>query len=190
MGLKLITAPTAEPLSLPEVKLHCRIDHYAEDTLLAILIKTAREKAEHMTGRVLITQTLELALDDFPCTEIELPVSTVQSIASIKYLDLSGAEVTLPSQNYSLDNYGIKNFICLRPGFSWPSVYSDQNAVKIQLVAGYGDAESVPSGIKSWMLLTIETLYKNRGAVVDAQNYDIPSRFYDSLLDPFRVWGF
>lgn len=189
MATKIISAPASEPVSLSEAKLHCKIDHDVDDGLLAIFITAARLKAEHITGRVLVTQTLEMALCAFPSAQIMMPVAPVQSIVSIQYLDETGALLTLPAQSYSLENYALSNTIQLKAGAQWPATMVDANAVKIQFIAGYGDASLVPAGIKSWMLLTIESLYRNRGAVTDTQNYEIPNRFYDSLLDAYRIWS-
>ena len=66
MTLKLITAPAAEPVLLADAKLHLRVDHIADDDLITSLITAAREAAEHLTGRALITQTWERVLGAFP----------------------------------------------------------------------------------------------------------------------------
>lgn len=66
MALKLITAPTIEPVTLEEIKEHCRIDGAEDDNLLTSLITVARQEAEKITRRQLITATWELRLDHFP----------------------------------------------------------------------------------------------------------------------------
>jgi len=189
MAYKIIQEPETEPVSLDEAKIQCKVDHDADNVLLAIFIKSAREKAEHLTGRAFITQTLEFTLNSFPASEIILPVSAVQEVLSIEYISTTGDEVTLPTQLYSLNDYGIKHSVKLAFGAQWPETQLESNVVKIKFVAGYGDADVVPGAIKSWMLLTIESLYRNRGAVTSEQNYEIPNRFYDSLLDSFRIWS-
>jgi uncharacterized phiE125 gp8 family phage protein len=87
MSLKPITAPAEEPVTLVEAKAQCKVDHSADDALLAIFIQSAREAAEHITGRAFITQTWELVLDAFPAAEIQLSKPKIQSITSVKYLD-------------------------------------------------------------------------------------------------------
>jgi len=92
MNYKVITAVTAEPVSLADAKLHLRLDDiggsHPHDALVTSLISSAREFAEHYTGRALAQQTLEVALDSFPNGDtIDLPRPPVASVTSIKYDD-------------------------------------------------------------------------------------------------------
>ena len=45
-----------EPLTLDEAKAHLRVDHDADDALIVMLIKVARERAEHLTELVLVAR--------------------------------------------------------------------------------------------------------------------------------------
>ncbi len=189
MTIRIITPPASEPVTLAEAKLHCKEDSSANDALLAIYIAAAREAAEHITGRKLVTQTLEMALDAFPSAEILLPVAPVQSVSSVKYINAEGVLTTVSSTSYALDGFPMMPEIVPASGFAWPAAQSVNNAVLIQFVAGYGAASDVPHGIKSWILLTVGTLYKNRESLTETQNYAFGGRFYDSLLDPYRLWN-
>lgn len=71
---KLIAAPGAEPVTLAEAKLHARVETAADDTLISAMISAAREEAEHILGRALITQTWEMVLPAF-ADNMELPHS-------------------------------------------------------------------------------------------------------------------
>ena len=51
-----------EPVTLEEAKLYCRVDHDAEDALIAALIVAARQHAERKTGRVLRASTWEMTV--------------------------------------------------------------------------------------------------------------------------------
>jgi uncharacterized phiE125 gp8 family phage protein len=66
MGLRQIAAPTVEPISLAEAKLHLRVDFPDDDLLISSLIMAARFDAENKCNRALITQQWELVLDGFP----------------------------------------------------------------------------------------------------------------------------
>lgn len=190
MSIKLITAPAAEPVILAEAKLHCRVDSADDDTLITALIVAARELAEQQTGRALVTQTWELALDAFPVSEIELPLPPVQSIVSIKYLDSNGAEQTVPGADYGLDNYGsVRHLVILAAGVEWPATLVAANAVKVRFVAGYGAAVDVPGSIRQWMLLQIGNWYATRESV-NIGNIVNEMPYVGALLDPYRVLRF
>src|SRR5512139_1421702 len=83
MGVKLITAPTSEPVTLAEAKLQCRVDISTDDTLIGNLITAAREWCEAHDWRVYMPQTWELYLDDWPTlSTVEIPKPPLQSITS------------------------------------------------------------------------------------------------------------
>ena len=60
--------------------------------------------------------------------------------------------------------------------------------MQVRLVLGYEAQSDVPGDIRSWLLLTAAFLYVNREAFdLGGKMIEIPSRFVDSLLDPYRV---
>jgi len=69
-SVKLLTAPTAEPVSVTEVKDFLKIEHTDSDSLISKQIKASREAAESHTHRAFVTQTWALKLDKFPSDEI------------------------------------------------------------------------------------------------------------------------
>src|SRR4051812_2411410 len=86
----LVTAPTSEPITRTEVKLHLRVDVdiTAEDALIDAHIIAARRLVETHTGRQLITATWDLFLPGFPdCDVLALPNPPLQSVTSITYYD-------------------------------------------------------------------------------------------------------
>lgn len=183
MGVKVITAPTQPVIDLTIVKLQCRIDDAFDDALLTIWIEAARKYCEHYTQRAIGTQTLELALDEFPTNAISLPSGPVSSITSIKYVDLDGIEQTLSGLLYVLDNYSFTHYAMLADGAAWPEILGVANAVKVRYVTG-----SMPDEVKSAMLLLIGGYHRNREAQIVGLNDDL--RFgVNALLDINKVWG-
>lgn len=187
MSLKVITGPSSEPVSLDEAKLHLRVDGTTEDALISSLIVAAREEVEHLTGRALMTQTLEAAFDCFT-DKMRLPKPPLVSITSVKYIDDSGVEQTLDAANYYVDDHREPVRFVRAFGVCWPSTRRQESAVKILYQAGYASAGAVPAGIKAWMLLRIGSLYANReseavGVTVAALPY------VDRLLDVYRVYA-
>lgn len=189
MATKLITAPAVEPVSLVEAKAHLRVDGDDDNVLLTMLITTARQEAEKVTRRALITQTWEVVLDCFPSGGIDLPFPTLQSVTSIKYFDGSNVEQTLSTSAYQVDADSEPGRVALASGYSWPDTYDRLNAVRIRYVAGYGLAAAVPAAIKQWILIRVATLYENREGVNIGNNVNaIP--FVDGLLDEYRAVSF
>ena len=52
MIIKVITAPTSEPITLAEAKAQCRVDGTDEDTLITSLIGAARQYTTRTPGHV------------------------------------------------------------------------------------------------------------------------------------------
>lgn len=98
MRLNLKTAPTVEPISLDEAKLHLKIDGSDDNTLISALIETARKLVESETKRGFITQTWQMYLDSVPA-EIRIPKPPLQSIESIKAI--SGVQNTVDQNSAS-----------------------------------------------------------------------------------------
>lgn len=194
MSVKTITPPAAEPVSVQEAKLHLRLiadvadtTPHPEDGLIASLIVAARQGAEHITGRALMPQTLELALDRF-CDGIKLPRPPFASIESIKYIDPEGVTQTIATGAWRVDDYSEPALVLPPYGEAWPTTRAQENAVLIRYVAGYANAAEVPAQIKSWMLLRIGMLYENRESVTAGVTLaELPQ--IDRLLDAERIWS-
>ena len=197
-GYKIFSAPSAEPITSTEAKLHLKIDSdTTDDNLITYLIQAAREQAEAFTNRALITQTWDLVLDNFPDNstpdgyDIYLSKSPVASITSITYLDGNGATQTLASSVYGLDNYGEPCRIYLKYGQSWPSTYSQANAVTVRFACGYGaSGTAIPQSIKAAMMLILGHLYEHReDVVVGVSAVELPQGA-QRLLYPYRVFKY
>jgi hypothetical protein len=68
MPFQVTTAPAVEPLLVtdPVVKQSMRVIDTAEDALITMLLTKAREAAEQVLWRALITQGITLSMDGFP----------------------------------------------------------------------------------------------------------------------------
>lgn len=187
MPAKLITAPDSEPVTLTEAKAHLRVDGTDDDTLISALIVAARQGAEHSTGRALMPQTWELALDEFE-DEIDLPNPPLISVTSVKYTDSDGVEQTIDAADYQVDSHSAPARLLPAYGLEWPTSREQANAVLVRYQAGYADAASVPQEIKAWMLLRVGLLYENRESVAAGVTLsELPH--VDRLLDAYRVWS-
>lgn len=192
MGLKLITAPAAEPITAADIL--TRIGVRSGDVLTAdleALITSARQWVEEYTGRALIRQTWELALDAFPASAIQLPRPPVSSITSVTYADSAGVVQTLDPSGYSLDDYSLVNWLLPAYGASWPGTADAANAVKIRYVAGYGATGSdVPAPIVNAITLIVGQSYRAQpGLETGLYPASIPNAAKE-LLTPFRLIAF
>lgn len=190
MGLILKVAPIAEPVTLVEAKLHCKVDGADDDTLLTALIVAARQQAEHRTNRALITQQWEYSLESFPAGCIKLPMPALASVQSVKYLDDSGVLQTLANTEYQVVISELVGYIQPAYGKSWPSCRVQPDSVVVAFTCGYGAAGAVPNSIKAWMLMAISTMYSQREAIITGTIVaEVPRDFFAALLDPYWVPG-
>jgi uncharacterized phiE125 gp8 family phage protein len=204
MGIRVITPPTSEPVTLDEVKAWARIDdttdeaaNTATDALISSLVTAAREEAEQTVGRSILEQTLELTLERFPCwgRSIELPRPPLTDVASVTYFDAGNATVVMDEAAYVLldASEAVPPSIYPAPGGFWPDAYHRPDAVRIRYTAGWPNAAAVPENIKTWIKLRVSTLWANRESIVagnvSASAVEMPGRFTDGLLDRWRVLG-
>jgi len=162
--IELVTAPTAEPLTLTEVKSQLRVEHNDDDGLIARLIQTAIDYVDvtGTLGKAMITQTWGEWIAPNPGT-VTLSLGPVQSVSAIKYYDTDNALQTATlSDFYVLGTKG-QTTIKPKPGKAWPSTFTRDDAIKIEYVIGYGDARSdVPQTVRHGLMMLIGHWYENR----------------------------
>lgn len=158
------------------------------DPILNILIAAARQHAETLLKRYLITQTIDYYMDCFDSWEIKLP--PLQSVTAITYVDTDGVTQTIDAADYLVDAVSVPARITPAYGEVWPTTRYQNNAVKIRFIAGYGSASAVPQCIKNWMLLRIKQIYDQQGMVNvgNGSVTEFPYSLVDGLLDPEKVY--
>lgn len=166
----LISPATVDPVSLSEAKSHLRVDFDDDDILIQSLIDAAVshiDGPEGTLGQAISAQTWAQEYDGF-LGDLVLPIGPVQSVVSV--IHEGGA-----FEDYRLLNDGRGAF--LRANGSAPS-----GPVTVTFVTGYSE---VPAAIKAAILLHVGTLYEHRETMVETVK---PSRAYEALLAPYRVW--
>lgn len=189
--LKRLTAITAEPITLEEAMRHLRVDGYGEspphedEPLITGLITAARELAEDWTGRSLVPATWE---ERFDCWQNAFRPRRppVQSVSSVAYIDVDGAEQLLDSALWVFNDAPETPIVRPAYGAVWPIIRDEPDAVRVTYEAGPTDGESpnlspLPRPIYQAMLLTIGYLYENREGVPELP---LGAR---TLLHPYRV---
>jgi uncharacterized phiE125 gp8 family phage protein len=178
----LVTGPTAEPITLAEVKrqLFLAESDTSQDAELVSRIQAAREQWEHDTDTVMLTQTLFVTAEAFAGREIELSGRPIQSITSIQYYDENDTLRTFSSSLYSFN--ATEREIELKWNETWPVTSIRWDAVKVTYVAGNTSVAAIPAIAKQAMLLLVAYHhYGNRG------DNDRPNdlRAYEALVRRF-----
>lgn len=179
MTLRVITAPTTEPVSVETAKAYLRIDGTQDDALLAILVPAAREKGEQIARRAFTTQTLELTVDAWPANYVlKLLRPPVLSVTSVKYLDWTGAQSTW--QLYVVDTQSGRIVFNSFPG----ARLLRSGAITVRYIAGYGaTAADVPQTIKQAILMLTAYWFENREA-----GGAVPDGIRDMFIGERVVW--
>lgn len=210
-GLVCVTPPAAEPVSVADAKAHLRLDTDDEAGLLALLIAGAREVAETVTERALVTQTWRMSLDSWcerdgwreraePCLAplagrvsgriaIELPKPPLVSVASVTTYGEAGVGAVWEPAAYFVDRAGAPGRIVRLRGAPWPVPGRPAGGIEIVFTAGYGGPEAVPAALRQAILLLVAHWFENREpAPPRTIGAPIPASVY-GLLAPFRVLG-
>ena len=201
MGVKIITAPIAEPVTLQQCRDHLRVTPFEEgssdeahpdDTIIMAMAAAAREWAENFTGLSLAAKTYELALDAFPDDEIEIPHPPLIEVVQITYVDEDEVVQTVPGDQYVIDNHLLPGWVFPARGFYWPAADQVVNSVRVTYRAGYaveGDAsgpEPLPAVAQAAILLVLGHLYEHREDATERALVTVPNGA-KSLLRPLRL---
>jgi uncharacterized phiE125 gp8 family phage protein len=186
------TAPTVEPVTLAEAKIHLRLDPdsvHPEDDLIASLVVAARELIESHTDRALISTVYDFAIDAFPCGWVlTIPKARLSAVGSVKYYDASSVLTTWSSSNYVVRT-GDPGGLFLTSTAVWPVTETRPDAVVVRCTIGYGaTAATVPSKLKSAILLLVGHWYENREAVVTGTIATNLPHTVDTLIAS-ECWG-
>jgi uncharacterized phiE125 gp8 family phage protein len=188
MNLKLVTAPTSQPVSLATVKAHLRLpsSYTAEDSIIQMYLEAAVKTAEDRTNRALMEQTWRVTFDKFSPLLV-INKTPLISVTSIEYYDTGGTLRTLNSGNYIVDSDSEPWRIISLPGVSFPSTQKRIGAVRITFKAGYASAAAVPKNIVSGILMMVDDLWKNRGTIITGTIVQSIPLTAEKLFDNERV---
>lgn len=186
--MKVVTPPTAEPVTLTEAKQHLRVedDFTDDDDYIEALISAAREFAEGFQRRSIAKKSYELSVKSFD-SRTRLPLPPVASVTSFKIKNKDGTVTTLANTDYVLLSDDFSAFIERAPGFSYSGQLYEIYPVTIEYVAGY-EPDRVPQKTKQAMLLLLGHWYANREAVAVGRTPTEVPLAAKSLLSMDRTW--
>jgi uncharacterized phiE125 gp8 family phage protein len=166
--------PIVEPVTVAQVRLHCKIEEDEEDDLIAQKISAAREWVEDYTGRIVAQRTLVQHFRSWG-TYLELYTRPVVSIVSIAYDGAAGG-ATITDAAYST---GINPVRIYPPGSGWPALRAG-GAITVAYTAGYAEGEAPRSMIEAIIVLVAGMLDERAGA------YDKAAAAAERLLARLR----
>ncbi|MBB1329462.1 hypothetical protein H5087_08895 [Pseudoalteromonas sp. SR43-7] len=194
---KLIQAPSIEPITAEELALHTFADDDHHDYLQS-LVPRARKRFEQRSGRLLVEQTWQFAMQKF-CKEIHLPYAPLRSITSIKYINNLGQLTTIDPSEYRVIEHGLTATITPKLGGQWPAVgFKVSDAVQIECVFGHAaiDANAIDATTmldqdkydlaKQAILVLAADWFRNREDTAPVKLYDMPNAF-KAIADELAV---
>lgn len=181
----LITPPSAEPLTLADVKTWLRVDDATDDGLIAGLITSARLTVEAATGLLLISQSWRCYFDQWPTDgRLVLPYRPVHALTSVNLRDQSGTLKAVALDPFSIEP-GREPCALLVAG-ALPTPSGLPNGILIDVVFGFGaDGTLVPAPLLAAMRQMIAFWYENRGDEGPQAANTWPSSI-GALLHPYR----
>ncbi|MFQ5954721.1 MAG: hypothetical protein ACE5JZ_06640 [Kiloniellales bacterium] len=212
LKLQRVLAPQDLPLTLGGAKAFLKIEDSdtADEALIMAVMRAAVAHVETFTGRVLITQTWRLSLDNWPRRRsalarlwegvregadiitgqdfIEIPRPPLQSVTSFQIFDTSDAATEVDSSIYFVDTESEPGRVGLRFAKTWPSTtLRPHDGVQITFVAGYGDdGNAVPDDLMAGLRLLLAHFHEHRAALDQATDIAVP-RAVKELLGPHRI---
>lgn len=196
VDLITITAPTTEPVTTAEAKIHCRVTHSSDDTYIDELVAVARKVVETRTGFRLFDQTTELRADSFSAdglvnprkkSVLSLRVAPIIAVTSIKYDDTADAEQTLDSGSYWSDLLSVPARVQVKN--SWPSTEKKIGAIRIRLNTGWASVDNIPEHFKLAIKMLVSHYYFNRTAVDEIILHEVPEGIDIILKVPeYHFW--
>jgi hypothetical protein len=170
--LQLISLSGVEPVTTDEAKLAARVDNDLGDTssldpLIAGLITSAREAAEHLTGRKYRPQVLRAELVDWAEAEEGLPVFAATACTVRTWNGSGWTELSISAYEYAADNVtGTRTVLAPALGTSWPTLLERAVGPRIQvdLTAGPASPATVPEQVKLFIKAQVSAWVNNPDA--------------------------
>lgn len=182
---KIKTPAASQPVTVDMMRQQLRLGNdTTHDALLTRYIKTATNWAQNSTGRIFMPTTLVGYMPDlYPAEDIEITNGPVQSVSSIKIFKEGVEEAeTVDPMYYELDNTGLTAYLIFKPEFECPTLQTRFDAVQIEFISGYADADSVPPEIQDGIIMRAARLFTHPEDGVDEKD-----SISDKIFRDFKV---
>ena len=179
----ILLPPASEPISLVDAKQYLRVEHEADDELIAALIAAARNAVELATRRVLMAQRWRITLNCWPASgRIVSPVNPLISLVAARVRSEGDASTALDPVHFTLDATSVPGLIM----FERARVKEPGGAlagIELDLEAGYGTPADVPASLIQATRLLLAQSYEQR----DQVRPDALPEMVAAIVAPFRV---
>lgn len=195
--LRLVTAPTVEPVTLLEAKPRLRFADSDDsfDYQIGALLGMARQELDGPTGRLrraLLTQTWELLLEDLPRSGLLVPLPPLQSVTSLTYLDGDGATQTMAGSQFRVVQRGLEP-AWLEPayGAAWPTTRTGLGTAVLRFIAGWTSPALVPEPLKTWIIARAGAMLAQPESVIVSNAGQAGAShltYFDAILHPYQIY--
>jgi uncharacterized phiE125 gp8 family phage protein len=186
MSATLLIAPAQEPVSLDEAKSFLRIEHDADDAVIAALISAARSQIEAMTRRALMTQTWRFVCDRWPADgRFKLNTGPLRALTAVRMYDAAGVAASIATTDFVVD---AANAVIVGPRGTLSPPGRVSAGIEYDVVLGFGDeAADVPAGLRQALRMLVAHWYENRGLVAIGQSVAMMPSTVTALIGAHRV---
>ncbi|NEW88735.1 hypothetical protein DU475_15895 [Rhodopseudomonas sp. WA056] len=162
MPMLLLAGPAMEPWTVADLKSFLRVEHDADDAVIASLLTAARAQIEAATGRMLLAQRWRLVRHAWPRDgRIVLRGGPLRALIAVRTFDAHGAAHDVDPASFVLDLAG---GVIASPHWALPEPGRAAAGIELDLELGYGSAaDDVPPPLRHAVRLLAAHWYDNRG---------------------------
>lgn len=173
MPMLLLAGPAAEPWTVTDLKSFLRVEHDADDAVIASLLTAARSQIEAATGRMLLAQRWRLVRDAWPRDgRIVLRGGPLRALIAARTYDAHGAAHDVDPAGFVLD---LAADVIAAPRWALPEPGRPVAGIELDLELGYGTApDDIPPPVRHAVRLLAAHWYDNRGGTADASAALLP----------------
>lgn len=173
--LRVLSAPSAEPVTLSEAKLQLSMNEsFAEfDTLIADKIAAGRRYIEKRLGQTLVATQYRATWSAVP-TDRVLHLPSPPLLTGEDYdLAVTVDDVAVAAEDLEVDEDAMPATVELPLGAS--------GRVRVTYWAGVAPGQPIEPNLKAALLMFVEHTFKNRGIVAEDGSVELPQAF-EALL--------